>query len=258
MQELREFLKDKSPQTPKSAVSITGPGSSSGSGLDDLDHATNPARVKPDPDASFLPDMSNPIKMELQDVIDFSFDTPDTSRHAPVGTRQIQEGGKEVLLILDSDSEGEPGKESVALPRDGDDGMSSDTAVGDFDGFDSEDDDHDDGPVEVNYSDSDIDKMSDIEAELPQTLWLDDGLISRVSNKPCKVTRQRSVERVEYLNDIPLYWPIPEVLVAYVLDLSDPKFDIRNKAGDLLPMDMLICDKASKFTKLGFNLFFRC
>jgi hypothetical protein len=198
--------------------------------------------------------MSNPIKKELKDVINLSFDTPDTSRRAPVGTRKIQEGGKEVLLILDSDSEGEDLEESVAIPRDGEDGMSSDTAVGDFDGFDSEDDDHNDGPGPVvNCSDSDIDPMSDIEVELPQTLWLDDGLISRVSNKPCKVTRQKSVERVEYLNDLPSYWPIPDVLVAYVLDLSDPKFDIRNKDGDLLPVDTLICDKASNFAKLGFN-----
>jgi hypothetical protein len=249
MQDLREFLKDKSLQIPKSAVSAEGLGCSS-------PDATNLTRVKPDPDsdACFLPDMSNPIKKELKDVINLSFDTPDTSRRAPVGTRKIQEGGKEVLLILDSDSEGEDLEESVAIPRDGEDGMSSDTAVGDFDGFDSEDDDHNDGPGPVvNCSDSDIDPMSDIEVELPQTLWLDDGLISRVSNKPCKVTRQKSVERVEYLNDLPSYWPIPDVLVAYVLDLSDPKFDIRNKDGDLLPVDTLICDKASNFAKLGFN-----
>ena len=56
------------------------------------------------------------------------------------------------------------------------------------------------------------------------TVWLDEGLISKVSNKPCKVTRQKSVERVEYLKDIPSYWPIQEDFVAYVLDLSDPKF----------------------------------
>ena len=249
MQDLREFLKDKSPQTPKSAVSRLSTGGSS--------DATNLAHVKPDPDACFLPDMSNPIKKELQDVLNLSFDTSDTLRHAPIRTRQIQEGGKEVFLILDSDSEGEE-SQAVALPRDGEDGMSNDTAVGDPDYyFDSEGDHHDDGLAEVNCSDSDIDPMSDIdsEVELPQTLWLDDGLISRVSNKPCKVTRQRSVERVEYLNDLPSYWPIPEVLVAYVLDLSDPKFDIRNKDGDLLPVDTLICDKASKFTKLGFNFF---
>lgn len=265
MQDLREFLlKDKSPQSSKSAVSTGG---SSGLGCSSPDATTgNPARVKPDPDACFLPDMSNPsypIKKEL-DVLDLSFDAPsDTSRlgHAPVGTRRIQEGGKEVLLILDSDSEGEDSEDFVALPslRDGEDGMSSDTAVGDFDGFDSDsegdDSDASDGPAsaEVNCSDSDIDPMSDIEVDLPRTLWLDDGLISRVSNKPCKVTRQKSVERVEYLNDLPSYWPIPEVLVAYVLDLSDPKFDIRNKDGDLLPVDTLICDKASKFIKLGFN-----
>jgi hypothetical protein len=194
--------------------------------------------------------LSNPIKKEHQDVLDLSFDTSDArarsdvSRNAPVGTRQIQEDGKEVFLILDSDSEGE---DFVALPslRDREDGMSSDTAVNsDFGGIDSEDDD---GPVVTvgNYSDSDIDPLSDLEPQ-SVTVWLDEGLISKVSNKPCKVTRQRSVERVEYLKDIPSYWPIPEDFVAYVLDLSDPKFEIRNKDGELLPVDALICDKASK------------
>lgn len=251
IQELKAYLKDQSSKTAKSAVS-TGGSSGLGHSPPPLADATNSARVKPDPDACFLPDLSNPIKKELlPDVLDLSFDPSDASRPAPVGTRQIQEGGKEVFLILDSESEGE---DSVVLPRDEDgllDGMSSDTAVGDFGGFESEFDD--DNPAKVNCSDSDIDPMSDIEVELPQTLWLDEGLVSHVSNEPCKVTRQRSVERVEYLNDIPSYWPIPEVFVAYVLDLSDPKFDIKNKDGDLLPVDNLICDKASK---LGSNYFF--
>ena len=199
--------------------------------------------VKPDPDACLRPDLSNPIKKEHQDALDLSFDASDAcaksasdmSRNAPVRTRPIQEDGKEVLLILDSDSEGE---DFVALPsmRDREDGMSSDTAVNSVYG-DSEDDSYD-GPVVLvgNYSDFEI---SDLE---PQTVWLDEGLIS---NKPCKITRQRSVERVEYLKDIPSYWPIPEDFVAYVLDLSDPKFEIKNKDGELLPVDALICDKAS-------------
>ena len=177
----------------------------------------------------------------------------DVSRNAPVGTRQIQEDGKEVLLILDSDSEGE---DIVALPgvRDGEDGMSSDTAVGDpnFSDFDSGGEENDpDSSSDVNFSDFNLDPMSEIETEGLETLWLDDGLTSRVSNKLCKVTRQKSVERVEYLEDIPSYWPIPDVYVAYVLDLSDPKFDIKNKDGDLIPVDTLICDKASKMLRLN-------
>ena len=202
--------------------------------------------------------MSNPIKKEHQDVLDLSFDASDArarsyasdvSQNAPVGNKQIHEDGKEVFLILDSDSEGE------ALPslKEGEDGMSSDTAVNSvFGGIDSDSED-DDGPVvtvgNYNESDSDIDPISDLE---PQTVWLDEGLISKVSNKPCKVTRQRSVERVEYLKDIPSYWPIPEDLVAYVLDLSDPKFEVKNKDGELLPVDALICDKASKIASIKF------
>ena len=49
-------------------------------------------------------------------MLDLSFDASDMSQHhVPVRTRQIQEGGKEVFLILDSDSEGE---DSIELPRD--------------------------------------------------------------------------------------------------------------------------------------------
>ena len=96
------------------------------------------------------------------------------------------------------------------------------------------------------FSDFNLDPMSEIETEGLETLWLDDGLTSCVSNKLCKVTRQKSMELVKYLEDIPSYWPIPDVYVTYVLDLSDPKFDIKNKDGDLIPVDTLICDKASK------------
>ena len=238
IQELKEFLKQQPPQIPQSVGSTAG---------SSLLHCSSPpdanlARVKPEPDAC-LPDLTTLIKKEPQDVLDLSSDASNASQHhIPVGTRQIQEGGKEVFIILDSDSEGE---DSIELPRDVDDGMSSDTMVGDIGGFDLEDDN---GSAEVNSSDSDIDSMSDIEVELPKTLWLDDGLISRVSNKPCKVTRQRTVERVEYLKDLPSYWPIPEVFVAYVLDLSDPKFNIKDKDGNLLPVDTLICNKASELS----------
>ena len=157
---------------------------------------TDLAHVKPDPDTCLPPDLSNLIKKELPDVFGLSFGKSDVcmrsdvSQNAPVGTRQIQENGKEVLLILDSDSEGE---DMVALPgvRDGEDGMSSDTAVGDpnFSDFDSGGEE--DGPnssSEVNFSDSNLDSMSDIETEGLETLWLDDGLTSCVSNKLCKVT----------------------------------------------------------------------
>ena len=55
--------------------------------------------------------------------------------------------------------------------------------------FDSEDDD---SAMEVN-SDSDIDPMSEIEVELAQNLWLNDGLISHVSNKPWSAKDQLSM-----------------------------------------------------------------
>jgi hypothetical protein len=163
----------------------------------------NPTRVKNEPDACFIPNLMTPIKEESFDALDL---TIDASRQAPIriNWQTIQEGGKEVLVLDDSEPEEE---DIVVLHGDRDDGMSSDTAVGDIDpGFDS-DDDHA-AAMEENSSDSDV-AMSDMEFESPKTLWLDDGLVSRVSNKPCKVTRQRTVARVEYLDDLPSYWPIP-------------------------------------------------
>jgi hypothetical protein len=121
IKELKEFLKDQSPQTSKSGVS-NGLGCFSPPDHDP-DASNPPARVKPDPDAYVSPDLSNPIKKELLDP------SLDVSQPVPFGTRQIQEDGKEVLLILDSDSEGE---DFVVLPS-LEDGISSDTAVGDSD-----------------------------------------------------------------------------------------------------------------------------
>ncbi|KIM35658.1 hypothetical protein M413DRAFT_326599 [Hebeloma cylindrosporum] len=232
LKELKEFINQQSPSTPFSVVSA-----SSSPGPPRLD--ANHTRVKEDPDACFLPDLKTPIKEEPINALDLTFDA---SQLAPGKTnwQTIQEGGKEVLVLDDSESE----EEDLVLRGDRDDGMSSDTAVGDIDGgFDSDESD-------AEEADSDV-AMSDIEFELQATLWLDDGLVSCVSNNPCKITRQRSVTRVEYLDDLPSYWPIPEVDVAYILDLSDPKFNIKDKDGKLLPVDTLICNKDQDSWKGG-------
>ena len=198
-----------------------------------LDSDADLVPVKPDPDACFPPDLTAPIKKEPPNALDLIFDASDTLRHALVGTKKIHEDGKEILIILDSEEEEEIEEDNVlvAIHGDVDDGMSSDTAVGDIGRFDSEYD-SDDGAKVVNSSESDADAMSDIEFQLPQTVWLDNGLVSRMSNTPCKVTRQRPVEQIEYLNDIPSYWPIPEVYVAYVLDLNDPNLISRTKTAN--------------------------
>ena len=125
IKDLKEFLKDQSLQASKSGVS-NGLGCFSLPDPPAADSdASNPpaARVKPDPDACFSPDLSNLIKKERLDP------SLDVSQPVPFGYRQIQEDGKEVLLILDSDSEED---DFVVLPS-LEDGISSDTAVGDSD-----------------------------------------------------------------------------------------------------------------------------
>ncbi|KAF7353417.1 hypothetical protein MSAN_01530800 [Mycena sanguinolenta] len=81
--------------------------------------------------------------------------------------------------------------------------------------------------------------------ELPKsdTRWLDDQLSSRVHIGKFKVTAEVTVDRVEYLTELPSLYPIPETPTAFVIDLQDAKFDIMKKKGDLCTPDALIKNK---------------
>jgi hypothetical protein len=124
-----------------------------------------------------------------------------------------------------------------------DKGMSSDTMVGDFDiEMDSDDDEdphlfHDQEKSNSSASDSDDD--SDFDQPISSN-WLDDFISSTVKQGPIKITRQCKVDAVEYLSDLPSYWPVPRNKRAYVVDLSDPKFNVYDKNGKLMTVDALI------------------
>ena len=110
----------------------------------------NPTHVKHDPDTCFLPNWVPPIKEEPLDALDL---TIDTLKQAPVkiNWQTIQEGGKEIIVLNDSEPEEE---DIIILHGNRDDGMSSDAAVGDIDtSFDS-DDNH--ATMDANSSDSDV------------------------------------------------------------------------------------------------------
>ncbi|KAF7371564.1 hypothetical protein MVEN_00011700 [Mycena venus] len=49
-----------------------------------------------------------------------------------------------------------------------------------------------------------------------------------------------SVEQIEYLSELPTLWPVPRVRTAFVLDLSDPKFNILDENGSFIPVDVLV------------------
>lgn len=163
----------------------------------------------------------------------------------------VIENGQEIIELLESDNEIEADHDLSASE---DNGMSSDTLVqvGHFDiEMDSDDDDeelhqfHDDREKsDLGSSESDSD--SDFDYNRPASSnWLDDNISSTVNQGPIKITRQCTVDAVEYLSDLPSYWPVPRNKRAYVVDLSDPKFNVYDKNGKLMTVDALIKNAVS-------------
>lgn len=176
--------------------------------------------------------------------------------------RTLIEDNREILEILSSDEETETTEqqlESEYIPSKVDDGgASSDTVVGDLGSSDIEDSDtemHERDPhsflndYEASLgSDSDTGPDSDDEQEgaFP-SIWLDSDIESTVKTGHFQLTRQRHVDILEFLTDLPSYWPIPRDRRAYIIDLSDPKYNITDKHGKLLTVDALIKNAVSYF-----------
>ena len=96
-----------------------------------------------------------------------------------------------------------------------DKGMSSDTMVGDFDAeMDSDDELHLFHNQEKSDRLTDIDSIAsdsndDPDCDEASSNWLDDTISSTVKQGPIKITRQCKVDAVEYISDLPSYWPVP-------------------------------------------------
>ncbi|KAJ6607624.1 hypothetical protein B0H10DRAFT_2227630 [Mycena sp. CBHHK59/15] len=153
-----------------------------------------------------------------------------SSVNAKIKTRTLKEGNKEVLEILsDSDSEVEDcrGEDSDNfLPRS--DAGSEATYVGTD--LDDNEPSADESESEGGLQDSD-------------TLWLDDGLSSRVRIGEMRVTSNVTVQRVEYVPGLPSAFPIPEIATAFVVDLHDAQYNLTDKHGKLYTVDALIKNK---------------
>jgi hypothetical protein len=184
-----------------------------------------PTRVKMEPDANAtqLPI----IKKEPNVCIDLS----ESASASQVRTRTVVENGTETIEIL-SDSEDE------AMDGLADWGMdvSSDTLVAAPGSVYSDDDSE-------SFDEDALSSDLELDLEVSATQWLDPEIESHVSDHPRRLNRQLLVERVEYLSDIPTYWPVPRQRTAYILDLRDPKFDVYNDKGEMLSMDALIKNK---------------
>ncbi|KAJ7857082.1 hypothetical protein B0H14DRAFT_2578495 [Mycena olivaceomarginata] len=72
------------------------------------------------------------------------------------------------------------------------------------------------------------------------------NIISRTIDGPATINRQGKVEHVEYLNQIPSFFPVPrKKKTAYILDLRDEQFDYFDADGVPLRADCLILNKES-------------
>ncbi|KAF8966029.1 hypothetical protein BDZ97DRAFT_1917737 [Flammula alnicola] len=194
------------------------------------------ARVERDPDAFSTSDTvikrERVASPELVIKKEPSFVTDLTSVKGSVKLRLHIENGIEVTEILSSDDEGDM---DVDLPQpEFDTGMSSDTMIGDDLAISDKESDF----GETNHggfsSDIDIlseDGMSEEELQEADTVWLDSDVTSKVSHGSHQLNRQLRVDSVEYLSALPSYWPIPREKRAYVIDLSDEKYDIRDEDG---------------------------
>ncbi|KAJ6582744.1 hypothetical protein B0H10DRAFT_2198444 [Mycena sp. CBHHK59/15] len=130
----------------------------------------------------------------------------------PIRTRSRTEGGREVIeLFSDSDEDDKAPNKLAPGMRNSDDGVRSSSPELDI----SDSDDLDGGALQKS-----------------DTLWLD---------PMCRRCDARThVERMEYLTELPSMWPVPRVATAYVVDLSDPTFNLVDNAGNLIPVDGLV------------------
>ncbi|KAF9479178.1 hypothetical protein BDN70DRAFT_984560 [Pholiota conissans] len=184
-------------------------------------------------------------------------DTPTFGTATSSLFRSITENGHEVLELYSSDDEDAEKNSKGPLGIQAEDmGMSSDTMVGDIT-MDSDDDEFDPHifshcvkKSQANTSDmdstaSDSGDESDNEAGgtfdgVEPTVWLDASISSTIRHYgQTNITRQSHVSVVEYLSDLPSYWPVPRDSRAFILDLSDPKFNIEEKPGKLMTPDAL-------------------
>ncbi|KAF8150839.1 hypothetical protein B0H34DRAFT_801758 [Crassisporium funariophilum] len=172
---------------------------------------------------------------------------PAVSANAHLLYRSLIEDGCEILELLDSDDEMASDSESFSELIE-DKGMSSDTVVGDLDiEMDSDDDEDLHSHHDQKMSDRSTDLGSDSDDsgcdEFTSSNWLEDCISSQVKQGPILITRQCTVEALEVLectSDLPSYWPVPREKRGYLVDLSDPKWNILDKNGKLISVDGLI------------------
>ncbi|KAF9489003.1 hypothetical protein BDN71DRAFT_1512533 [Pleurotus eryngii] len=168
-----------------------------------------------------------------------------------VRTHVTVDNGRENIEILDSDDN--VARDEFAGDDVSDGGDASTLVASDWD-MEMEDLTFD---AESLYLDNDIEDLALDSDELlhngarvpSRTVWIDPGLTSEVCDQTTSITCEVTVDRTEYLSEIPSYWPVPRIKTAYVMDLRDPKFDFCDAKGNLLAADALIKRKDQDSSK---------
>ncbi|KAJ7440577.1 hypothetical protein FB451DRAFT_1299915 [Mycena latifolia] len=163
----------------------------------------------PDPDRDAPPSESPP---GTQDAITPEGNREDSEENGLCPERGGHDSGQESARIL---------------PPPPSDMLSETSYLTDLDSYSSSDES--DAPPALQKSD---------------TVWLDEGISSRVRVGEFRVTKNLTVDRVEYVSGgLPSIYPISEARTAIVIDVDDPKFAITDDNGKLYSVDALIKNK---------------
>lgn len=79
-------------------------------------------------------------------------------------------------------------------------------------------------------------------SQMSSTVWSDSKMTSWVRDEhmECTIEKSTHVDRVEYLTEVPLYWPVHKTCTAFVLDLrNNPTYNITDDDG-LKSIDWII------------------
>ncbi|KAJ6573319.1 hypothetical protein B0H10DRAFT_1964097 [Mycena sp. CBHHK59/15] len=202
---------------------------------------------------------SSPIKLEADALRDLTVKAEPSSSFLPIRIRSHTVDNREIIELLSDSDEDAQGSQNGTAEKSGSsaepplrpDSLSAAPEASTPDEAPSEPSDE---PVP---DPSAVTRAGSLEPNLPccaaesdglrksDTRWLDAGLSSRVRTvKESFTSDSRTyVEDMEYLTEIPSLLPVPRVPVAYVFDLSDPKFDAVDKHGHLIPLDTLVKQK---------------
>ncbi|KAF9013084.1 hypothetical protein BDQ17DRAFT_1419266 [Cyathus striatus] len=199
------------------------------------------------------------VKLEPvhHDFIDLSGSSPPPDESVHTGL--AQKGPQEVIEISDSSEDSkELGAESNGdedlernVDAESDDFNLGLGATSDFDELKMEASSDFEGPLkldvtsDIDYYSSDGDSMNSILRT--ETVWLDEDVetieVEQLKTGHISVTKRVKVRTVEYVEAVPTAWPIPYEPTAYVLDLSDLKYNLTDKNGRVLSVDAIIKDK---------------